>query len=402
MTNGARDAPLRAEAEARLARAPSLSLPTRPAEELLHELQVHQIELEMQNEALRQTQVALEESRDRYVDLYEFAPVGYLSLSYSGLITQANLTAAALLGVERGKLRQRRFSLFVAAEDRDLFNRQFAHAMRDGEWPASELALKRGEEGVFHAQVDCRRVAAGTEVSVAHVTLTDISERRQAEAQRLDYARRQRDTLLRDVHHHIRNHLHGLVGLMRRQLRLKPELAQALNGIGSQIEAIAVVHGLHVKRPGGHVCLHDMLAEIAEFLGGLNQTPLQVAGQPKCGTCPRRVAEAESVPLALILNELMTNAIRHGDPSTAGWPPQLGVACACDERCAVVKVSNIGALPRGFDYSGGKGLGAGLALVRSLLPQAGAKIAIAATEGRVVASLELAPPVLSMQVLMSG
>ena len=72
---------------------PFTAAPTaRPVEELLHELQVHQIELEIQNEALRLAQSAMEESRDRYVDLYEFAPIGYLSLTADGLIAEINLS----------------------------------------------------------------------------------------------------------------------------------------------------------------------------------------------------------------------------------------------------------------------------------------------------------------------
>jgi hypothetical protein len=79
---------LRAEAEARLAGTPRAGAPARSTEELLHELQVHQIELEMQNEELRRAGIVLEESRDRYVDLYEFAPIGYLLLTAEGMISE--------------------------------------------------------------------------------------------------------------------------------------------------------------------------------------------------------------------------------------------------------------------------------------------------------------------------
>ncbi|MDO8311172.1 MAG: hypothetical protein Q7T25_04460, partial [Sideroxyarcus sp.] len=87
--------PLRTSAEAQLRYAPDTKQMPRPAEKLMHELQVHQIELEMQNETLRQAQIALEGSRDRYVDLYDFAPVGYLTLNHEGMIDEINLTGAA-------------------------------------------------------------------------------------------------------------------------------------------------------------------------------------------------------------------------------------------------------------------------------------------------------------------
>jgi PAS domain-containing protein len=91
------------------------------ARRLLHELRMHQIELEMQNEELRRTQEALEASRARYFDLYDMAPVGYFTLSEQGLILEANLTAATLLGVPRGALVKQPLTRSIVSEDQDIY-----------------------------------------------------------------------------------------------------------------------------------------------------------------------------------------------------------------------------------------------------------------------------------------
>ena len=172
--NAADDLQIRARAEAQLARQPPAAAASRPDADLLHELQVHQVELEMQNETLRQAQHELEDSRDRYVDLYDFAPVGYLTLRADGLIAAANLTAATLLGIDRKHLLLRRFTALVGADDRSRWVGLFMKVMqRDGKG-ALEVALQRGDEAVFQARLDCVADAGGTALRVA---LTDVTER---------------------------------------------------------------------------------------------------------------------------------------------------------------------------------------------------------------------------------
>ncbi|MGZ9710539.1 putative bifunctional diguanylate cyclase/phosphodiesterase [Glaciimonas sp. GNP009] len=154
-------------------------------DEILHELRVHQVELEMQNEELRRTQIILEETRDRYVDLYDFAPVGYLTLTSEGLIIEVNLTAATLLGIDRSKLLQRRFARFVTVEDKDRWHRYFIGVLRQTQQQQCELTMLSNAGLPFEVQLDSLRIDADGPMNptqVVRVTLTDIHVRKQAEA----------------------------------------------------------------------------------------------------------------------------------------------------------------------------------------------------------------------------
>ncbi len=149
----------------------------------LQELRVHQIELEMQNEALRNAQSELEASRDRYVDLYDFAPVGYLTLDANGMIEEINLTAATLLRVERKKLLQRRFTAQVVAEDHGRWLTLFMSLMKQDGKGSVEVSIQRHDGTVFQALLDCERQIVGADGTALRIALTDISQRKQLEAE---------------------------------------------------------------------------------------------------------------------------------------------------------------------------------------------------------------------------
>ena len=102
-------------------------------------------DLEKQNEALRRAQIAAEQSRDRYRDLYEFAPVGYLTLTPEGLLDQLNLTAARLLGRTRQALLGKRLALLVADYDQDRWERFWVAVKESETQDAVELDLTRGD-----------------------------------------------------------------------------------------------------------------------------------------------------------------------------------------------------------------------------------------------------------------
>jgi PAS domain S-box-containing protein len=171
------------EAEKQVARLSATldGLSPEAAARLLHELQVHQIELELQNAELRSTEVALAASRERYFRLYDLAPVGYLSLDGAGLILEANLAAAALLAAERHELLHRPWTEFIAAEDQDNYHLQ-RRALQRTEAVSCELALRTRDARPRWVRLDMKRApGAGHGDLACWVALSDITERRQTE-----------------------------------------------------------------------------------------------------------------------------------------------------------------------------------------------------------------------------
>ncbi|MDD5716846.1 MAG: EAL domain-containing protein [Sulfuricurvum sp.] len=151
---------------------------------IIHELQVHQIELEMQNDELRNTQTELAKQRERYFELYELAPIGYCTLDKEGKILQANLAASSLLGVDRKKLTHRRLSDFIANDDQDICY-LFQKSLLDvSETHSCELRLTRQNQNTLWVQLTAKENDKGSGTIL--LILNDITERKEAEeAQRI-------------------------------------------------------------------------------------------------------------------------------------------------------------------------------------------------------------------------
>ena len=148
---------------------------------LIHELRVHQIELETQNENLRLAQEELEASRIGYSDLYDFAPVGYVLLNETGLILNANLTAATLLGVPRGTLIKMQLTRFILRDDQDTYC-QHRNQLIETDIPQTfELRMAKKDETVFWARVQASLSHDSSDMPVFRIILSDITEQKQVE-----------------------------------------------------------------------------------------------------------------------------------------------------------------------------------------------------------------------------
>lgn len=144
---------------------------------LLHELRTYQIELELQNDELRRVQEELVESRDQYIDLYDFAPFGYLTLSEKGVIMKANLTLADLLGEERGALQGQPFTRFIFHKDQDRFYKNFRAFVGSMDRLVFDLRMQRKDGDWFWAKLECvprtKGKMSGVHIRIALHDITD-------------------------------------------------------------------------------------------------------------------------------------------------------------------------------------------------------------------------------------
>jgi PAS domain S-box-containing protein len=209
--------------------SPSVS-PT--AEALVHELQVHQIELEMQNEELRHSQLALAESREDYFDLYDLAPVGYFTVSETGIILKANLTVASMLGRTRSSLINKQLTRFIHKSDQDHLYLCRRASLDGPQAQACELRMRKAGDTYFWAQAVLTFSKDRQGMPEQRIILTDIDLRKQADDERtqllqllrnhnaelgaakaaVEEANRTQANFLSNVTHELRTPLNAILG----------------------------------------------------------------------------------------------------------------------------------------------------------------------------------------------
>jgi two-component system, sensor histidine kinase LadS len=151
------------------------SVTPQETQKLLHELRVHQTELEVQNEELRRTQVELDMARERYFDLYDLAPMGYCTLDANGKILQANLAATALLGMLRDRLIGEAITRFIAHEDQDIY---YLHAKRffgSQKLPSCKLQMVKNDGTKFLAHLSTTTMTDEHGAPIILLVISDIS-----------------------------------------------------------------------------------------------------------------------------------------------------------------------------------------------------------------------------------
>lgn len=218
---------------------------------------------------------------------------------------------------------------------------------------------------------------------------TDVTEQRAAQEARFEAAIAQREMLVKEVHHRIKNNLQGVAGLLQQIGARKPEMADAMAEVVGQVQAIAQVYGLQVG-VAGPLRLRSVLEAIT---GSVQRTFGRVIVFQVDGAVPNAwgLPEAESIPIALSLNELLTNAIKHSPPTEAG-APEVTCRLVSNEGGVQIVIGNVGQLPPGFNLARFPGGVSGLGLIRALLPRRSASLKIEQDDNHVVATVAIVSP----------
>ena len=365
----------------------------------IFQLQVFREETRQQNEELIQAQRRLERARDRYADLYDSAPIGYLSLDGSGVVEEINLTGARLLGLERERIVGK--PLLFAVAERDVFLEHLARCRQGDESVVSELSLRRRGDHLLPVEMRSRRASSEGRL-LFHTTLTDLSERRRAEAERNELLLREqvareanqaKDRFLAILSHELRAPL-AAISAAANLLEEEPALPAPLRDwverilrntaaearlITDLLDASRLRYGkLRVERKPVdlHVVVEDTIAALrSESPGIAIELALEAA---------RPVVKGDRTRLGQVLSNLLRNArdatARGGEIRvvTSNPTPERTVVSVIDTGCGIER-DELNRIFNPFEQGepggpGDGGLGLGLAITKGLVEAHGGRI----------------------------
>jgi two-component system, chemotaxis family, CheB/CheR fusion protein len=411
MTAPNRKTPLRKRAErtvsqraktarAKKAAAANATTKTLERERLLHELEIHQVELEVQNEELRNAREIMEAALERYTEVFDFAPIGYVLLSVDGTLKQINHAGARLLGAERVRLVGRRFSQFVARQSRAVFEALVSEAIAHSLPTRGELDLLC-DTSVLAARITVGVLVRGDRGVM--IAFEDISDRRAKEVelarseQALREANARKDEFLAMLSHELRNPL--------LPLRTSVSVLQ-MAPAGSEVagDALAII-----DRSAAHVArLVDDLLDITRIARGkielqrelveLTELVRQTLGDHEYVMTQRNLRVTTTLPASPIwiygdrarLVQVFSNVLGNAEKFTPA-NGQIHITLAGTGRLASLTVADTGIGiapsviqhvfepfaqgPQAIDRSY-SGLGLGLAMVKSIIELHGGEATI--------------------------
>ncbi|WP_300156275.1 chemotaxis protein CheB [Solidesulfovibrio sp.] len=341
---------LRRQAEA-LARADgSANERTFSSEEMrraLHELRVHQIELEMQNEELRRAQTELDAARARYFDLYDLAPVGYCTVSEQGLVLEANLTVATMLGLARGELVGKLWTRFIHKEDQGLYYQRRKKLFETAVPAAYELRLLHKDRTEFWAHFAAVIAQDAEGAPVCRIVVHDITERKQEE--------RFREDVERIIQHDIKGPLINLFNLAQlvmegaHDVSLMEAFPQIILGIRQVVHLINSAEPLRQMEKGEYTPASEPV-EIYQILDTVKESLAVLSSQNHVGIALQATAldcspgEPWLCGEAFLLEDMLMNLVKNAVEAS----PKEGlvtISCQTEPGALRIAIHNAGAVP---------------------------------------------------------
>lgn len=323
---------------------------------------------------------------------FALLPVPVVGRVHDGRVVMWNEAAERSFGWSDAEARGRRLQLECDETLDGLLG------ARGGVWAGEtvgslELTALRRDGSTFPALVSIAplRDARG-EITGSLTVYEDVTRMRHSEEMRVTRLYRQRDSIVREVHHAVKNGLQGLIALLREELAAQTSLDSLLKRVITHVQAVAALHGLRSRTGHDLVPVSELVREVGISVALTQGRELALILQPEADSFVLR--EADAVPLALIFGELMTNAIKHNRPSGVS-PPTASLRACGDEL--IFEARNEGELRSAANAeTEGRGSGSGLALVRAMLPSGNAAgFSLCAEQGSVVAILHLRTPVIA-------
>jgi len=330
---------------------------------LIHELQVHQIELEMQNDELRRLQNEIEESRNKYSHLYDFAPIGYFTVKKQGIIEQANLTGATLLGIDRQSLIGKPLTRFIDREDQDTFYLHHLQVLKKNGNHACEIRMMNYDNAPFYAQLESIAVPGEDgDATKLRTAITDITDRKMID-QQLQASLKEKEVLLQEVHHRVKNNMQVMISMINLQCEKieDKQICDELNKIVDRINSMVLVHNqLYQSKDFLKVDINTYINRIAENLfvsHGVDTAKISL----KIGKKDIALSLDSAISCGLIINELITNSLKYAFPEDRKGEIRIEFGYLDDGQLEM-RVSDDGVgLPTNFDFKDSDTLGVQIA-----------------------------------------
>jgi PAS domain S-box-containing protein len=317
---------------------------------------------------------------------------GILVLNEDLMILRVNQALTRITGYSQQYLQGKSINILRSdLQDSSFYYAIWSDVRQFGGWQG-EMWLNNKNQENYYAQGTITAVKNKLEQITHYVcNLIDITEKKRQEEQRLSNELAHRDILVREVHHRIKNNLQGITGMLRQASEKHPEIADPINQAIAQVQSISVIHGLQGRAVKSSVRLCELSGAIANEIQDLWQTPVLLNIPAVWTACI--IAESEAVPIALVLNELIQNAVKHGGKAHGYVHISFQKKSAPD----IVQIEIVNAGQLRSDYLSPQIPYSGLQLVAALLPRRGASLSQVQRDDLVVTTLKLEPPIISLE-----